>query len=67
MNNLPLPALLAVRHKEEEAFKRAMNQNILSEISTREDFIENYNYVVTCPEFHWFQNIFDNGFIKCKI
>lgn len=67
MNHLPFPALVAVRHKEEEAFNIALKEDVLSEISTADNFIEDYDYVVSCEQFHWFQNRFDNHFIKCPL
>lgn len=65
MNNLPLPALLAVRHKEEEAFKRALKTDKLSEISVSDNYIEDYEYIGSCQEFHWFRNIFGGNALKC--
>lgn len=66
MSHLPLPALLNRRHKEEEAFKNALKNDQLSQIRTSDNYVENYEYIGSSIDHHYFKNIHDGNLLNCK-
>lgn len=67
MAQFSLPVLLAVHMESQKAFDKALKDDKLSEISTNDNFIEDFNYVGVNQEGeHMFQHTKLNHIVKCK-